>query len=152
MQLRKTPRTQKVGDSHVPSQDGNELVSICPESLMLQANSKHWEVDGQGGGGREKQTNKKLTCPQKREMNTRTRYRIRHRRKTRPNPRKCLSHGQNQPGQHGPARAISWCPSCPQGLQNQSTWSAPSRHTSPPASPGQPAPLCCHSGTCYQGL
>lgn len=44
----------------MPSQDGNELVSICPESLMLQANSKHWEVDGQGGGGREK-TNKQET-------------------------------------------------------------------------------------------
>lgn len=27
--------------SHVPSQDGNGLVPICPEALKLEANSKH---------------------------------------------------------------------------------------------------------------
>jgi hypothetical protein len=41
-------------DSHVSSQDGNGLVPICPESLVLEVKSKLWEREGQDGGGRGK--------------------------------------------------------------------------------------------------
>lgn len=40
--------TQKV---RTTSQNGNGL---RPESLMLEANRKHWETDGQGGGRKKK--------------------------------------------------------------------------------------------------
>ena len=42
--------TQKAGTT---SQNGTGLRPVCPESLMLEADRKHWERDGQGRGGQE---------------------------------------------------------------------------------------------------
>ena len=51
MDKEKPGTTQKVGTN---SQNGNGLRPTCPESLMLKANRKHWERDGQGGGRKKK--------------------------------------------------------------------------------------------------
>lgn len=126
----KQPRRRE--DSHVPSHEGNGLVPICPESLMLEANSKHWETDGQGRGGRGEKTRNYL-AHKGREVNTRTGSRSR----TRPSPRKSLQCGQNQPAQHDSACALSWHPNKRASAPTYTGRSQPTMrvHPAPPSQP-----------------
>lgn len=48
--------------SHVLSQDGNRLVPICPESLILEANAWGQMAEMEVGG----EKNKTLSCLQRR--------------------------------------------------------------------------------------
>lgn len=107
-------------DSHVPSQDGNGLVPICLESLMLEANSQHWKTDGQGGGGSGEET-RNYVAHKGGKVNTRTGSRSR----TRPIPHKSLQHGQNQPAQHCSAYAISWHPNKRASAPTNTKWFQP---------------------------